>query len=136
MSKRILFFEEKGKTISFRVIGTKSPIEEVSGIGNAKFEGQKLRIIWTARIQIGKEKRDRITSRAIIAAKNGETASYTSAGGVTLGDAFRQEGNGSISFSSWSKEKRGKLSRLTGVKGTFKLIIDEYGRYSLKVYAS
>jgi hypothetical protein len=60
-------------------------VEEVSGVGTGNYAGVPLRTVWTSIIRIGKANQDIVTTKCILAAENGETASYVSEGKLILG---------------------------------------------------
>ena len=103
MPRKTLLFEISSSSTVFRIADTKPPMEEVSETGEGKFNGLKLRTLYTVKVRPGR-RGDRIDGHGIVYAQGGGRAPYKISGLKVPGRTSRKRSGerGSSAPTAWA----------------------------------
>ena len=130
MPRKALLFEISARSTIFRIADTKPPMEEVSETGEGKFNGLKLRTLYTVRVRPGRRV-DRVDGHGIVYAHGGGRAPYKISGLAGGGPDFSEKVRGAWVFRP---NCTGNLRELRNARASFQTIVDSKGKSKTKVW--
>jgi hypothetical protein len=130
MPRKTLLFEISSSSTIFRIADTKPPMEEVSETGEGKFNGLKLRTLYTVKVKPGRRV-DRIDGHGIVYAQGGGRAPYKISGLEGAGPDFSEKIRGTWVFGP---NCMGNRRELRNAKASFQTLVDSKGKSKTKVW--